>query len=113
MLFDIKSDFQAHFMPDRTLLISLHFDPSNDKHLAVLDNFTSTAIRHGGTLNSGSRSSLDAISPYLAKRIVGQNSVGLQEQMKLLFDPNDVMVSNRMFWVKENQGKSWLTKLRE
>ena len=100
-------------MPNKTLFISVNFDPSNERQLAVLDNFTSTAIRHGGTLRSGSRASLDAISPYLAKRITGHNSVGMQEQIKVLFDPNDVMVSDRMFWVRENAGKSWLTKLRE
>ena len=76
---DVKTDFEAHFLPDKTLFISLHFDPSDERQLAILDNFTSTAIRHGGTLRTGTRASLDAISPYLAKRITGQNSVGLQE----------------------------------
>ena len=31
LLFDPKSDFQAHFLPDKTMLISLQFDPNNER----------------------------------------------------------------------------------
>ena len=112
-LSDPKSDFHAHFLRDKTLLISLRFDPSNEQQLAVLDNFTSTVIRYGGTLRTASRQSLDAISPYLAKRVTGEHSVNMQEQIKVLFDPNDVLGSDRMFWVKHNQGKSMFTRAKE
>ena len=113
LLFDLKSDFHAHFLSDKTLFISLHFDPNDEKQLAILDNFASTVIRHGGTLRSRSRQSLDAISPYLAKRITGEYSANMQEQIKVLFDPNDVMSSDRMFWVRHNQGKSMITLAKE
>ena len=98
LLTDSKTDFHAHFLSDKTMFITLHFDPNNEVQLAILDNFTSTVIRYGGTLRTGKRSSLNVISPHLSKRINGEYSINMQEQIKLLFDPNDVMSRNRMFW---------------
>ena len=67
----------------------------------------------GGTLRASERSSLDAISPYLFQRITGKFNAPIQEQIKVLFDPNDVMCRDQMFLVQQNQGKSFLTRAKE
>ena len=66
-----SSAILIHILRDRTALITLSFDKSDQSHLLVLDNVTSRAIRHGGSLKTDSRASLDLISPYLAKRMTG------------------------------------------
>ena len=76
-----------HILQDRTALIQFNFDPTNEEQLLILDNMTSRVIRHGGTLRTESRASLDAISPFLAKRITGMYNLPMQETIKATFDP--------------------------
>ena len=62
----------------------------------ALDRFTSMVIRHGGTLRSPhSRKALDSVSPYLAKRTLGHHAVPIHEELKAIFDPNDILTPNR------------------
>jgi hypothetical protein len=64
--------------------------------MILLDKFTSSIIKRGGTLKAN-RSALDQISPYLAKRITGEGSLYLQQSLKELFDPNDILMRNSLF----------------
>ena len=57
----------------------------------ILDKMTSRAIKNGGTLQTESRASLDAISPFLAKRMTGEFNLPIQEGIKKLFDPADAL----------------------
>ena len=97
-----------HVLADRSALILLQFERKNEKMVEVMDNVTSRAIRFGGSIETDSRASLDAISPFLAKRITGEYNLPLQEHIKKLFDPNDCLASNRMFNVRQNSSKSAL-----
>lgn len=105
--------FQAHLLPDRTVYITLYYDCESDEELLEMDKLTSSVIRYGGTLRPCCRPLMDKISPFLAKRITGEGSLPLQEQLKTLFDPNDVLLSGQMFPIRENQSKSFLTKAKE
>lgn len=69
-----------------------------------LDRFTSTVIKEGGTLSPSSRKSLDLISPFLAKRILGEYNLPLQVNIKVLFDPNLVLMGDgHMFYAKADR----------
>lgn len=60
---------------------------------------TSTVIMQGGTLKPSTRQAMDKISPYLAKRILGENNLPLQASIKSLFDPNLVLMGDgHMFY---------------
>jgi len=85
----------------------------DEDELAGLDVLTSSIIRRGGTLNTNSRSNLDKISPFLAKRMTGYGNMPLQEAMKQTFDPNDVLMSDAMFSIRNNKSKSMLQNARE
>ena len=73
-----KHSFKAHLLKDKTIFLEIGFDPSNQDELVLLDRLTSSIIKRGGTLRTSNRTSLDAISPFLAKRIAGQGSLTLQ-----------------------------------
>jgi hypothetical protein len=64
--------------------------------MVLLDKFTSSVIKRGGTLKAN-RTTLDQISPYLAKRITGEGSLHLQQSLKELFDPNDILMRDSLF----------------
>ena len=95
--------FIVHILKDKTALIRVKLDKEDVNGLLALDIITSRAIRHGGTLKSDTRAGLDAISPFLAKRITGENNLPLQEVIKASFDPHDVLASDRLFWMRKNQ----------
>ena len=89
-----------HVLKDSSALIQLNFDKSNEEQLLILDKMTSRAIKNGGTLQTESRASLDAISPFLAKRMTGEFNLPVQEAIKKLFDPADALASGRVFNVR-------------
>lgn len=61
----------------------------------------------GGTLKPSTRQALDKISPYLAKRMLGESNLPLQTNMKQLFDPNLVLMGDgHMFHQKADREKS-------
>jgi FAD/FMN-containing dehydrogenase len=84
---------------DGTVYITLLMDTANESEMALIDKLTSSAIKRGGTLTTSSRAALDKVSPFLAKRILGQNSLPLQQAVKELFDPNDILLRNQMFLI--------------
>jgi len=49
---------------------------------------------HGGTIKPSTRQALDRVSPYMAKRILGQHNLPLQACIKEIFDPNLVLVGD-------------------
>ena len=69
---------------------------------------TSRAIRYGGSLQTENRATLDAISPFLAKRMAGEYNLPIQEEIKKVFDPQDCLAPNRLFNIRENAQKSML-----
>jgi hypothetical protein len=73
-----KHTLTAHLLKDKTIYLQIGFNPSQESELVLLDKLTSSIIKRGGTLRTSNRASLDAISPFLAKRIVGQGSLSLQ-----------------------------------
>ena len=79
----------AHLLKDMTVYLQIGVSPDD---FALLDKLTSSVIKRGGTLRASSRQTLDAISPFLAKRIVGQGSLGVQQSIKEAFDPRDVLM---------------------
>ena len=93
-----KPCISIHVLRDGTAVVQISFDTKNQEELLVMDNLTSRVIKNGGTLRTENRASLDAISPYLAKRILGTFNLPLQESIKKAFDPHDVLCSNRLFW---------------
>lgn len=57
---------------------------------------------------------MDRISPYLAKRILGQYNLPLQASIKEIFDPNLVLVGDgHIFNVRADRKKSWVQRARE
>lgn len=90
--------FTAHCLKDKSVYISLLIDTSVESEMVLLDKFTSSVIKRGGTLKSN-RAALDKISPYLAKRITGEGSLYLQQSLKELFDPNDIMMRDKFFYI--------------
>ena len=64
-------DFTVYILNDRTALALISFEKSDRQVLDILDQVTSRAILHGGTLKTQTRAELDSISPYLAKRLTG------------------------------------------
>jgi hypothetical protein len=71
-----------------------------------MDALTTAVLRKGGTL-AATRRTLDAISPYLALRVVGNYGEDLQMKIKETFDPNDVLSPSSMFYIREEKSKSW------
>ena len=69
------SNVLIHMLRDRTALISLE-TPESEKNLLILDNVTSRAIRHGGSLRADSLD-LKQISPFLQKRMIGKFNLPL------------------------------------
>ena len=59
--------------------------------LADLDVLTSAIITYGGTVSARQKQILDAINPYLQERMAGRASYQIQQEMKKVFDPNDVL----------------------
>ena len=94
-LFKSKHQFTAHLLKNHDVYISLLLDPNDDNEL-LMDKFTSSVIKRGGTFKT-SRNVLDSISPYLAKRITGEGSLDLQQSIKELFDPNDILNRSSLF----------------
>ncbi len=87
----------------------IEFSAENQQDLLELDKLTSTVIKVGGTISPSSRQALDKISPYLAKRILGEFSLPLQVNIKCLFDPNLVLMGDgHLFYVKADRQKSWV-----
>lgn len=57
---------------------------------------------------------MDRISPYLAKRVLGEHNLPLQIQIKQIFDPNAVLEGDgQIFYPKADRAKSFVQKLRE
>ena len=92
----LNHGFTAHLLRDQTVFFSLNNADVIDP--ALLDKFTSSIIKRGGTLQA-KRPVLDRISPYLTKRIMGEGSLAVQQSIKEAFDPNDVMLRNSCFLV--------------
>ena len=68
----------------------------------------------GGTLQPSTRVALDRISPFLAKRIIGEFNLPIQVGIKKLFDPNLVLNSDgHVFHAKADSRKSLLQRARE
>ena len=79
-----------------------------------MDKLVSTVIRRGGTVRPSSRAALDRVSPYLAKRVLGESSLPLQKAIKLHLDPNNVLMGDGHLFHQARDGqKSWVVKLRE
>jgi hypothetical protein len=86
-----------HLLRDKSVFMTLAITPDTSSEL--LDKLTSSVIKRGGTLRATNRTTLDSISPYLAKRILGDGAVELHHAFKELFDPNDIMVRNQSFFI--------------
>ena len=63
-----------HLLPNGNVYVSMKFG-RDESELTPLDILTSRIIRRGGSLNTNSRKSLDKISPYLAKRMIGYSNL--------------------------------------
>ena len=103
-------EMQAHVLKNGSVFVHLVADKCD---ILLLDQMTSRVIRHGGTLKTQSRETLDEISPYLAKRMVGQFNLPLQQTIKEAFDPQDVLCSNRIFHVRKENEKSLYERAKE
>jgi hypothetical protein len=63
-----------HLLPNGNVYVSMKFG-RDESELTPLDIMTSSIIRRGGSINTNSRKSLDKISPYLAKRMIGYSNL--------------------------------------
>ena len=68
---DTKFDLVIHFLKDRSVFVELLAEAKNESTLLALDQMTSRVVMHGGTLRTDNRATLDAVSPFLARRILG------------------------------------------
>ena len=76
-----------------------------------MDILTSTVIRRGGSVRS-KLPKLAQISPYLDSRLLGVSNLNIQESIKQVFDPNDVLAAGQMFDIEGKAKQSWLEKAR-
>lgn len=107
-------NFQAHLLKGDLLYVRVEFDSASEADLLELDRLTSTVIKRGGTVQPSDREALRAVSPFLAKRIMGEYNLPLQQSIKELFDPNLVLVGDGMREeVMRERAKSRVQKLRE
>ena len=112
-MFLSEHNFQAHVLKDG-IYLQLEFNSRLETDLLTLDKLTSTVIMNGGSLRPNNRQTMDRISPYLAKRVLGEHNLPLQTQIKLIFDPNAVLEGDgQMFYPKADRAKSFVQKLRE
>ena len=72
----LENGMTVHLLKDKTVYVRMAIDP--EKYSALLDKFTSSVIRRGGTMRVSSRVALDQISPFLATRVAGRESMILQ-----------------------------------
>ena len=70
------------------------FNPEQHKS-AQLDHVTSKAIRYKGVV-SGAKQTLDWIDPWLIERNVGVTNLQFQKEIKRLFDPDDLLMKNKV-----------------
>lgn len=107
-------NFQIHAVQHGQIMVCFEFMTDNEKDLLELDKMTSTVIMLGGTIQPSNRAALDQISPYLAKRILGEFNLPLQERVKETFDPNLVLMGDsHLFRLQEQRSKSIIQKARE
>jgi hypothetical protein len=60
------------------IYLQLEFNSRLETDLLALDKLTSTVIMMGGTLRPNNRQAMDRVSPYLAKRVLGEHNLPLQ-----------------------------------